>query len=267
MLSRFICGAVPILLIHPVVGAQQPAVDLVSKAVASEAASNKNAPHTSFISHERSTRTGGHLWVEKVVETNDGDLRRLLSEDGNPISPAKAKAEDERLAHIAAHPDAFRRANQPGKNDGKDNSELMRAIPRMFLFRYDGEAGACTKVHFEPNPAFTPATYEQRVVHALKGTILIEQPADRLCGIDAQIAQTVDFGYGLLGRVEPGGTIRMELIRTPWEQWVTNELHIHVSARILLLKNLSKEEDDTRTDFVRLPPRLTLAQSVDATRP
>jgi hypothetical protein len=237
---------------------QQTASDLVAQAVKNEEADNKTPDHISFLSHERSTRTAGHLWIERVVKTQDGDLRRLVSIDGLPIPPAKAKVEDERLASIVAHPGAFRRKNQ--------NDDLLPTIPRMFLFAYDGRDGSCAKVHFKPNPAFTPANYEQRVVHALEGTILIKQPENRLCGVDARIAQPVQFGLGVFGRVEPGGTIHINLVQTTWGQWVTSELHVHVAGKVLLLKNLSKDEDNTRTDFAELPANLTLAQAADATR-
>lgn len=252
-----------LFLAGPFALAQQPAADLVAKALAREKPVKNATEPTAFLSHERSTRTSGHLWIERVVETPDGDLRRLLSVDGRPITPAMAKAEEERLAHIVAHPDAFHKANTSGRHD----DDLIDTVPKMFLFSYDGIAGDCTKIRFKSNPSFTPTTYEQRVVHALEGVILIKQPEDRLCSLDARIAQHVEFGYGLLGHVGQGGTITMTVVQTAWGQWVTSELHIHVNAKLLMLKSLSKDQDDTRTDFVRLPAHLTLAEAAEATHP
>src|SRR5271168_5610201 len=70
-----------------------------------------------YLSEERSERTGGHLWTERVVETAMGKVRLLLAEDGKPLSPARQAAERARLADIAAHPDAFQRREQEMKND------------------------------------------------------------------------------------------------------------------------------------------------------
>src|ERR1700716_1732209 len=39
-----------------------------------------------YLSEERSERTGGHLWTERVVETAMGKVRLLLAEDGKPLS-------------------------------------------------------------------------------------------------------------------------------------------------------------------------------------
>lgn len=55
-----------------------------------------------YISEERSDRTGGHLWREKVVETGAGKVRMLLEEDGKPLSPEREAAERGRLAQIVS---------------------------------------------------------------------------------------------------------------------------------------------------------------------
>ncbi len=60
-----------------------------------------------YVSEERSNRTGGHLWQERVVETAAGKVRLLIAVDGQPLSAERAAAERARLADIAAHPDAF----------------------------------------------------------------------------------------------------------------------------------------------------------------
>src|SRR5258708_38927110 len=39
-----------------------------------------------YLSVERSERTGGHVWTERVVETPLGKVRLLLAGDGRPLS-------------------------------------------------------------------------------------------------------------------------------------------------------------------------------------
>src|SRR5580698_10012294 len=59
-----------------------------------------------YLSDERSERTGGHLWVERVVETTVGKVRLLLAEDGKPLSAERLAEERALLKEVAAHPDA-----------------------------------------------------------------------------------------------------------------------------------------------------------------
>src|SRR5580698_623238 len=53
-----------------------------------------------YLSEERSDRTGGHLWRERIVETAMGKVRLLLAEDGKPLSPDRLAAEKSKLAAI-----------------------------------------------------------------------------------------------------------------------------------------------------------------------
>src|ERR1700735_1353670 len=62
-----------------------------------------------YVSEERSERTGGHLWKERVAETPEGKVRLLIAEDGQPLSGSRLASEKARLEDIAAHPDAFQR--------------------------------------------------------------------------------------------------------------------------------------------------------------
>ena len=70
-----------------------------------------------YTSEERSERTGGHLWRERVAETSLGKVRLLLAEDGNALSPERMAAEKAKLADIVAHPEAFRKRELSTTND------------------------------------------------------------------------------------------------------------------------------------------------------
>jgi hypothetical protein len=61
--------------------------------------------HYIYLSNERSYRTRGHLWTERVVETTAGKIRMLIAEDGQSTNGGRLIAERARLADIATHPD------------------------------------------------------------------------------------------------------------------------------------------------------------------
>jgi hypothetical protein len=60
--------------------------------------------HYMYLSKEKSDRTNGHVWTEKVIETAVGKVHLLVAEDGRPLTEDRALAERERLSEIAAHP-------------------------------------------------------------------------------------------------------------------------------------------------------------------
>ena len=106
-------GLVVVLLLFPGVGFGQ-AVDggltplaVVKAMIAHEDDTAADRDQYEFLSEERSDRTGGHVWTERVVETSFGRVRFLLAVDGKPLSADQEGAERGRLAAIVADPDAF----------------------------------------------------------------------------------------------------------------------------------------------------------------
>src|SRR5258708_371024 len=83
-------------------GASGSAKELVQRMLVVEDAEALRKGRYEYLSQERSERTGGKLWTERVVETSAGKLRRLILEDGQVLSGERAQAEAARLAGIAA---------------------------------------------------------------------------------------------------------------------------------------------------------------------
>jgi hypothetical protein len=239
----------------------------VVQMAANEKAARAQEHHFSYFSEERSTRTGGHLWKEKVVETDDGVLRRLLTVDGRPLTPAQAQAEEQRIEGIVAHPAAFRKLNAGHTDDELKATQLLEILPRAFLISAAGEEKGCTRFSFRPNPAFQPSTYEERIIHVLEGTVSIKEPEDRLCKLEARITQPVEFGFGLLGKVNSGGHFELERAQVDPQNWKSVHISVHVDARILLLKSITRDQETTRTDIHIVPQHLPLVEAAKMTRP
>lgn len=239
----------------------------VAAMVKNEVASRNQQDNFVFMAYERSSRTGGHLWTEKVVEINGGKLRRLLDIDSQPLSPSAAAAEDRRLNRLAANPAAFARANQDHKDDEAKAIQLLSVLPKAFLFQANGEQDGCARVNFRPDPAYRPQSLEERAVHDMAGTILIQEPQMRLCRIDAHLIHTVEFGFGLLGRLSQGGGFSMTRTEVAPGDWKTATISIHIDGSLLFFKSFSRQQETVRRDIRLLPKDLTLSQAVALTRP
>lgn len=239
----------------------------VVQMAANEKAARAQEHHFSYLSEERSTRTGGHLWKEKVVETDDGVLRRLLTVDERPLTPAQTQAEEQRIEGIMVHPEAFRKLNAGHTDDEVKATQLLEILPKAFLISPAGEENGCTRFSFRPNPAFQPSTYEERIIHVLEGTVSIKEPEDRLCKLEARITQPVEFGFGLLGKVNSGGHFELERAQVDANNWKSVHISVHVDGRILLLKSITRDQETTRTDIHLVPQHLGLAEAAKLSLP
>jgi len=240
---------------------------VVIQMAANEKAARAEEHHFSYLSEERSTRTGGHLWKEKAVETDDGVLRRLLAVDGRPLTPAQAQAEERRIEGIVAHPEAFRKLNASHYDDEVKAAQLLEILPKAFLISPAGVENGCARFSFRPNPAFQPSSYEERIIHVLEGTVSIKEPEDRLCKLEARITQPVEFGFGLLGKVNSGGHFELERAQVDPTNWKSVHISVHVDGRILLLKSIARDQETTRTEIRIVPQHLSLAEAAKLSRP
>jgi hypothetical protein len=242
------------------------ALQTVNQMVQAETAAWRIRQHYLYRSEERSNRTSGRLWGELVVETPDGSMQRLISEDGKPISESRAREEDKRIAYLANHPAEFRRKTQRRRDDEARMPDLLRKIPFLFLFKIVGSDGDYVRITFQPNPSFDEESYQDRVVHAMAGVLIIHTPDMRLCELDAHLQHKVEFGFGILGVLSDKSYLSLEREEVVAGQWTTTMIHVHLDGSILLLKTISRDLDSSRYGFKPVARDLNVADAANMVR-
>ena len=239
-----------------------PPLVLVETMIAHEYEAEKHRAHYEYVSEERSDRTGGHLWMERVVETNDGKVKMLLAEDGQPLEGARLAAERARLADEAAHPDEFARREQALKDDEAHAKEMLALLPKAFVFEHARQEGGYMKIDFRPNPDYSPQSLEERVLHGMSGSVQLEQPVLRLHGIEARLPQDVSIGFGLLATIKAGSNFSTIRGRVYGDEWKTAMLNTDISGRAIFFKAIAKKEHAEHRDFRVLAPGMSVGQAV-----
>ena len=243
------------------VQAQTASKDLVEKMVANENFAEQHRGYYTYLSKERSERTGGHLWTEQVTETTVGKVRMLLAEDGQPLASDRLAAERARLVEIAAHPEAFERREQALKNDEHHAKELLTLLPKAFLFDPPAREGEFTRIRFRPNPAYEPQSMEERVLHGMAGSVLID-PAMRLHEIDGRLPEDVTIGFGLIATIKAGSHFETMRNRVAGDEWKTAVLDTDIDGRAIFFKTIGKKEHAEHSEFKVLSNDLTVPQAV-----
>jgi hypothetical protein len=148
-------------------------------------------------------------------------------------------------------------------DDSKKVEQMLRIIPEVFVFQDQGKQRGLEKITFHPNPDFKPKTYEQRVLHTLVGTAFIDLHDKQIAQVSASLAQRVEFGLGLLGRVDRGGALNIARTRLPDGVWQVSMEKIDLSGRMAIFKSLNRHKDEQRSDFKPIAPGTTVAQALD----
>jgi hypothetical protein len=72
----------------------------------------------------------------------------------------------------------------------------------------------------------------------------------------------VDFGYGLLGRID-SGSVEFVRVEVGPQQWKTALINIQFSGRAVLFKTVSKDQYERRSDFRAVSSDLSLSDAKD----
>ena len=96
----------------------------------------------------------------------------------------------------------------------------------------------------------------------MSGTFYVEKTDMRLIRIEAVVAEQVQFGFGLLGTLDKGGTYTLQRVQVGPGVWKTKNTKIHLSGRVALLKNISKQSEESKSGWRSVPSNTTVLQAL-----
>lgn len=234
------------------------------QALVSAMLSHEDAVHSDryeYMATERSERTGGHLWTERVVELPAGRIMLLLDEDGHPLPPDREQAERARLDAIASDPAAWQRTEATQTNDELHARQMLSLLPKAFVLENVRREGDVWHMDFHPDPAFSPSGLEQRVLHGMSGTLAIDAHDLRLIHIDGHLPQDVSIGFGILATIHAGSHFASDREKIDGH-WRTVHVVTDIRGKAALFKTVAKNSDLTRTDFHYLSGDITPTEAV-----
>jgi hypothetical protein len=214
-----------------------------------------------YLSNERSDRTGGHLWNERIVENSDGRIAMLLAVDGKPLTPAQAQQEHARLNAIAADPADFIRKGQATRNDELHARHMLELLPRDFLFDNVRLEDGVWKMNFHPNPEVSPSAIEDQVLHGMNGWLAIDASQMRLMHIEGKLDQPVTIGMGLLANIHAGSHFSSDR-HLEDGHWRTVHVVTQIGGKAALFKTVAKNSELTRTQFHYFDHSLSVPEAV-----
>jgi hypothetical protein len=239
--------ALPVFV--PVAPAQQKdGKAIIASACATEYASDRS-DHTAFMYKDHDI-TPGHDTLFAIVETPEGNLKRKLEDHGHPLSPQERGADDARIEALLHNPAQQRKLKQDSAHDDEQADALLNLLPKAFLWTIVGEDGNIVTLRFKPDPNFEPDGMEARVFADMQGEVVVDRAEDRIKSMRGQMVDDVKIAFGLIGRLQKGGTFQVEHREVAPHHWQLTELHVHIAGHILFnFKTIGSQEDEVKTDF------------------
>jgi hypothetical protein len=238
--------------------------EFVRSAIYNELHAHGNGEHFLWKDTERKPKA---TTTKLMVETKQGVISRLIALNGHPLTQQERAQDDGRVNRLLSDASALKKKQQEQKEDEGHAQKLLSAIPDAFIFQFKGveEGKAGTQVHytFVPDPQFRPPSHEARVFEGMKGDLFIDLEAKRITKIDANLFQSVEFGWGILGHLDRGGRFLIEQRCIGGTRWETTHSILHFTGKVLMLKAINIDEDETLFDFRPVSNDLTIAQGID----
>lgn len=196
-----------------------------------------------------------------VIDTKDGQIARTLLINGQPLAPQDRANDDARMKKLVE--DASDRAKREKrlKDDGDRVEQMFKAIPDAFVFKYDGEENGQVRLTFFPNPHYEAPNRELQVFKSLSGKMWIDRAGGRLTRMDGTLFEDVTFGWGLLGRLNKGGTFSVSQRKVGDDHWEVVALDVKMSGHAIIFKTINVKQMQRLTDFRRVSDDLTIAQA------
>lgn len=210
------------------------------------------------------------------AESNEAVASVAFSESDHPLDPQQQRAETDKLAQVAGNPSALHRKQEHENQELEHTMRIVKALPDAFSYEYagteNGEPGLgkagnqLVRLHFKPNPSYAPPSAVEQVLQGMEGDVLIDPVAHRLARIDGALYKEVAFGWGIFGRLDKGGSFRVQQADSGDGYWVVTEMNLHMTGKILLVKNLNLTSNEVFSNFHRLPQDLPFARAVEMLR-
>jgi hypothetical protein len=244
--------------------AQFDAVGLVRRAVQHRLAEDKSHRPMRYVLRKTD---GRRETVKVIVETKDGDVARLIEVDGRPLSAEADRVELDRLQNLAEHPELQEHRHRSEVKDEVRVDRLMGMLPDAEIYTFEGmvacDAGQCYKLSFAPNPKFEPPDMEADVLKGAAGEVLIDKEQERLVRLNARFVADVDFGFGILAKVNKGGTAELRQTDVGGHEWELTGLKVRMTGRALLVKSLDIELDEETSGYTPVAAGMGYREAID----
>ena len=209
---------------------------------------------------------GHSTQVEHLVNTPQGIINRVVLIDDKPLNPAQRSAEEERVRKML-NPAQMRRQHKEQQEDDERTRKMLSVIPNAFDFVYLGSLTGPTghklaRIKFTPRADFNPPSRESMVFTGMQGEIIVDESCGRLAKIDGMLFKEVNFGWGILGRLYKGGRFLIEQSEVAPEHWEITKTILHFDGKIMMLKSLHIDDNETSWDFHTVPP-MSVEQALD----
>jgi hypothetical protein len=107
---------------------------------------------------------------------------------------------------------------------------------------------------YKPNPKFVPPTTEAQALTGLEGRVWIDAKTRYVVRMEGTIFRGVNFGWGMLAHIYPGGKVEMNQTDVGGNRWIFTDFSMQLTVRALMVKKLEIRSSAKTSNYQTLGP-------------
>jgi hypothetical protein len=216
----------------------------------------------SYVRYRMETVNEKGTQVRDVIESKDGTVARLILKDGKPLTPEEDKGEQQRLNDMIASPAAYAKHARNTESEKTMADKLVPLMADAMINTYtpgqpqSGRNGGALEIvlDFKPNPKFVPPNTEAQALTGLEGRVWVDAKTRYVVRMEGTIFRGVNFGWGMLAHIYPGGKLVMNQTNVGGNRWIFTDFSMQLSVRALMVKRLDIHSTAKSSDYQTIGP-------------
>jgi hypothetical protein len=200
--------------------------------------------------------------VRDVIESKDGTVARLILKDGKPLTAEQDKSERERLNDMIASPAAYSKHVKNTESEKSMADKLVPMVADAMINTYtpgqpqSGRNGGAPEIvlDYTPNPKWVPPNTQAQALTGLRGRVWIDAKTHYVVRMEGTIFRPVNFGWGMLAHIYPGGKLEMNQTNVGDNRWIFTDFSMALTVRALMVKKLEIRSSAKSSNYQKLEP-------------
>lgn len=263
-LHDFLSAALLLFVAAPLCAAAQSPQQIVATMVSNEI-KIEAADHSRWM-YRDAYKSPEKDVVKLIIQTPGANLSEIVEDHGQPPSPQEHQADLAHMQQILTDPGLRARMQRNEAHDGQQADDLMKMLPDAYIWRIVSRQNGEITLASRPNPNFSPPSMSARVMSSMSGMLVIEERTMRLKTLTGRLMQSVNFGWGLFGHLDAGGTFQIVRTEIAPGNWQITQTHVHISGHALFFKSIGDQEDEVTSDYKPVSDNIDMNKAAEMIR-
>lgn len=196
-----------------------------------------------------------------VTPGPDGEYRRLVAKNGEPLSPDEQAKEERKFQKYLQ-----RQLQTPAKErEAKTREKLKRRVERfqerlresIEVFDFEPLEDEVVQnvplrvFRFSPKPGYEGHSRSTKILARMEGKVWIDPRRDQLAKLQVRFRESLKFLGGIFGRVSEGSEASAEGWFDGDGVWLLDEIAVSLDARLYFLKTYRQQIEIDYHDYER----------------